>query len=185
MLGFGTSRLFMQTIDYHITSCLLLNYPGPLSSFSSKIELAYAFRLISKNLYDSLNALRKIRNDAAHSSSPFSLKEMSEKVKAIYDLGPNFPIFVKKSAIDMMMSYKIEGMKTILNESDLPEEEKREILEKNLRDQELLDSLKEQLPHWELVVGISFICGLLETQREKIGAVLQGVNTWGSLATKS
>jgi hypothetical protein len=36
----------------------LLNYPGPLASFSARIDVAYATRLISRPLYDALHALR-------------------------------------------------------------------------------------------------------------------------------
>ncbi len=43
----------------------LLNYRGPLSSLSGKIELLYAFRIVDEQVYNSLNALRKIRNEAA------------------------------------------------------------------------------------------------------------------------
>jgi hypothetical protein len=84
-----------------------------------------------------------------------------------------------------MMDSKLEGIKKAFDESGLSDEEKKEILEENLNNQEVLDSLEEQLPHWELVIGISFICGLLERQREKIGAILQGIDTWSSLATES
>ena len=53
----------------------LLQYPGPLSSFSSKIELLYAFRYINHQFYVSLNILRSIRNNAAHSYIDFDLEE--------------------------------------------------------------------------------------------------------------
>src|SRR5690606_26151882 len=43
----------------------LLNYPGPLSSFSAKLELSFAFRLIPEDTYTALNNLRKFRNEAA------------------------------------------------------------------------------------------------------------------------
>ncbi|MEP5944878.1 MAG: hypothetical protein ABJ356_09975, partial [Balneola sp.] len=35
----------------------LFEYPGQLSSLSSKIELAYCFRIIGEKLYNSLNIL--------------------------------------------------------------------------------------------------------------------------------
>jgi hypothetical protein len=40
---------------------------GPLNTFSAKIELAYGFGLISKNEKLDLHAIRKIRNEFAHS----------------------------------------------------------------------------------------------------------------------
>jgi hypothetical protein len=34
----------------------LFNYPGPLSSLAAKIEIAYAFRLINRDLYSNLSS---------------------------------------------------------------------------------------------------------------------------------
>lgn len=57
----------------------LFEYPGLLSSFSAKIELSYCFRYINENLYTTLNALRKIRNQAAHSSNSFKIEDLREQ----------------------------------------------------------------------------------------------------------
>ena len=40
---------------------------GPLSTFSSKIEIGYSLGLLSKQNYSDLTIIRKIRNDFAHS----------------------------------------------------------------------------------------------------------------------
>jgi DNA-binding MltR family transcriptional regulator len=40
---------------------------GPLSSFSARIRVAHAMGVVSAKLRDDLDALRKIRNDYAHS----------------------------------------------------------------------------------------------------------------------
>lgn len=45
----------------------LLEFPGPLSSFSSRICVAYSLSWIDTALYDDLNVIRGIRNDFAHS----------------------------------------------------------------------------------------------------------------------
>ena len=63
----------------------LLNYPGPLSTFAGKIELLYAFHIIDNKVYNSLTCLRKIRNQAAHSSDLFSLQNIKEQLEEIYD----------------------------------------------------------------------------------------------------
>jgi hypothetical protein len=46
---------------------------GPLSSFSSKIDLSYAFSIIDRETFVELNKLREIRNRIAHSKDLFSL----------------------------------------------------------------------------------------------------------------
>lgn len=58
---------------------------APLSSFSAKIQLAFAYGLIEAEDYADLNVLRKIRNDAAHTSVEFSLEtnEMRQRIMHI------------------------------------------------------------------------------------------------------
>jgi hypothetical protein len=43
------------------------NYPGPISSFSARTDLAYLIGMLDKTIYDDLNIIRGIRNDFAHS----------------------------------------------------------------------------------------------------------------------
>jgi hypothetical protein len=44
----------------------LFGATGPLSSFSQRISVAYAFDFITKELYSDLNVVRRIRNHFAH-----------------------------------------------------------------------------------------------------------------------
>lgn len=58
---------------------------GPLSNFSSKISICYAFGLIEKDVYDDLNKIRKLRNFLSHSSGvvDFNSKEISSRIENI------------------------------------------------------------------------------------------------------
>jgi DNA-binding MltR family transcriptional regulator len=47
---------------------------GPLSSFASKILIAYAFGIISAEIYGKLEKLRKLRNTISHSSEILDLE---------------------------------------------------------------------------------------------------------------
>jgi DNA-binding MltR family transcriptional regulator len=47
---------------------------GPLDSFSSRVAMAYRLGLICESDADALDLLRKIRNDCAHTKTPFSLE---------------------------------------------------------------------------------------------------------------
>jgi|APLak6261663543_1056040.scaffolds.fasta_scaffold12968_1 DNA-binding MltR family transcriptional regulator len=47
----------------------LFNSNGPLSTFSSKIKLAYSLGYIDKSTFHDLEAIRKIRNEFAHTSN--------------------------------------------------------------------------------------------------------------------
>ena len=52
---------------------------GPLSTFSAKITMSYAYGLIDKNLKDDMNIIRHIRNEFAHEFKNLSFKK--EKIK--------------------------------------------------------------------------------------------------------
>ncbi|WP_419656553.1 mannitol operon repressor [Desulfosarcina variabilis str. Montpellier] len=58
---------------------------GPLSTFSSKIEIGYSLGLLSKQAYSDLTIIRKIRNDFAHSILGENSEAVSFKSKHIRD----------------------------------------------------------------------------------------------------
>lgn len=163
---------------------ILLKYPGHLSSFSSKIELAYAFRLISKNLYTSINALRRIRNDAAHSPAEFNLIDLNEKLKEVYNLGEHTPYFIRKISTEMLLETKMVAVKEIIEEWNVSKDEKRQKLLELFEDKETSDELNKQLPFWELIHGICFICAIIVYEKEAISKLTNDITTWGSLSRK-
>jgi DNA-binding MltR family transcriptional regulator len=56
----------MQPVSKTLLERLFDGY-GPLSSFSAKIDLCHALRIITKDMYADLTTIRKIRNAFAHS----------------------------------------------------------------------------------------------------------------------
>ncbi|WP_292656181.1 MltR family transcriptional regulator, partial [Nitratifractor sp.] len=60
----------------------LFDFNGPLGTFSSKIKIAFALGLISKETQISLDVIRRIRNDFAHLQDPlnFDVKEILQKI---------------------------------------------------------------------------------------------------------
>jgi hypothetical protein len=52
----------------------LLNPMRPLGSFASRVDIAYRLGLIRESDADALDLLRKIRNDCAHTTTPFSIE---------------------------------------------------------------------------------------------------------------
>jgi DNA-binding MltR family transcriptional regulator len=58
---------------------------GPLSSFSSKALICYGFGIISKDIFDDLTKIRKLRNKFAHSSDrvDFLSSEIEDHVAEI------------------------------------------------------------------------------------------------------
>lgn len=53
----------------------LFSHNGPLSSFWSKLNIAYTMRIIPDWVYHDLEILRGIRNDSAHTCQTFSFTE--------------------------------------------------------------------------------------------------------------
>ncbi|MDA8375628.1 MAG: MltR family transcriptional regulator [Planctomycetia bacterium] len=89
MLEERLSQLIKDTIcrnnipESHIKEMFNLN--GPLSSFSSKSLICYGFGLISKDIFDDLTKIRKLRNKMAHSLATvdFLSRDMKKDVMSI------------------------------------------------------------------------------------------------------
>jgi DNA-binding MltR family transcriptional regulator len=54
---------------------LLVDGRGPLSDFNGRINLAFALKLISHDLYQALHLMRALRNEAAHQPFDFGLSD--------------------------------------------------------------------------------------------------------------
>jgi DNA-binding MltR family transcriptional regulator len=157
----------------------ILEYPGPLCSFASRIELCYAFRYISTPIYNSLNALRTIRNDAAHGSNDFNFSEIRTRFDKIFSFIGNSTSFVKNHAMQAMVDMKLRSLKTLFQQHNLSQEDQEEQAKKLLSDQTILKNWKEeQLPHWELIIGLSLLCGMLSHSKEQLLKKLTNTTTW-------
>jgi len=191
--GRGAVLIGTSYVDEHLTSFItdilpiqtkkykekMLNYPGPLSSFSSKIELLYAFRYIGEPLYASLNALRRIRNDAAHSAVDFSFVEIKEKFEKVFSfISPTF--FVRNEALGMMIKMKVDTLEELFERHNFDQEMRQKKAEEILANDELLRKLEEeQLPHWQLILGLSILCGVLAMKKDEVLKALRQRKSWG------
>lgn len=64
---------------------------------------------------------------------------------------------------------KMEAMKLVFDEHNLNAEEKAAQAKKLLEDKEMLKDWEEnQLPHWELIIGLRLLCGMISYDRELI-----------------
>ena len=141
----------------------LLNYPGALSSFSGKIELSFAFGILDKATYESLNTLRKIRNDAAHSKEEFSLQKNKKNLEIIYSFEYGFPEIVHRLSFDHLIAWKKDIIKKGLADKNLLDKFNVEDLwNKHIPDPETNESIQEQLTIWKLAYGLTLLCLKLE-----------------------
>lgn len=91
----------------------LFDLSGPLSSFSSKIAICYAFGLISKATYEDLSILRKLRNKAAHCHSEIDI-DNQDTVNQILSLRC-VKVASERVAANKMKRYDIKLKKTNQN----------------------------------------------------------------------
>jgi DNA-binding MltR family transcriptional regulator len=59
----------------------LFNSNGPLATFSGKIKLGYAIGLFSRETFNDIEAIRKLRNEAAHVSEDFDFSSKTIRPK--------------------------------------------------------------------------------------------------------
>lgn len=157
----------------------LMNYPGSLSSFAAKIELCYAFRIINQHIYNSLNAIRKIRNIAAHSSDKFSLQDKDVELEAVYNFGENMPYLIHEMAYNKLIQWKKIQIQKVLEDNgsgDMFDEEWK----KRFEDQDPLqdESILEQLRMWKLGFGFSLMILKIEELCDKYKDLMSRHDTW-------
>jgi len=135
----------------------LLQYPGPLSSFSSKIELLYAFRYINHQFYISLNILRSIRNNAAHSYVKFDLENENEKIEQINEfVDEDLKYVIDEIALDNMVVIKKKGLIRLYQEKGYKVD--YEEIEKVISEFKTTTQKDKQYRIWKLSYGIVFMC---------------------------
>lgn len=157
----------------------LLNYPGALSSFAAKIELCYAFRIINQRVYMSLNAIRKVRNIAAHSSETFSLQDKEDELTAIYDFEVGMSYIIHELAYKNLIQWKKIQVRKSLEEhgrEDLFEKEWKKKFED--RDPLQNEFIIKQLRMWKLVYGLSLMILKIEELCDRYKELLKSHDTW-------
>lgn len=159
----------------------LIKYPGALSSFSSQIELAFAFRLIGENVYNALNALRSIRNKAAHSSDSFSLMPFKTQLEKIFEIREGYPEWINKIAYDNMMNFKFQGLKKDALAKGFDVKEIEKLWKDKIEQTDSKETFDRQHLSWKLFYGLSLLCMYLEGLEEQVKYSLKNNTTWLSV----
>lgn len=158
----------------------ILEYPGPLSSFAARTQVAFLCRLINENLYQAIESLRNIRNSVAHKPDAFVLADHEEKLQRIYSLGPGVPVGVNRLACELLgRSFLDRAVEIKLPNSEHPVFNSPADVIKYIADnQKLLAPLDKQLPRAELGIGIILICALIIHSRERAVRTCGISRTW-------
>jgi len=75
-------------------SANLFNSNGPISTFSSKIDMCYCLGIISKHEFDTINILRRIRNKFAHEIAANSFDTHQSSIDLSKNLSIPFGMYV-------------------------------------------------------------------------------------------
>ncbi|HEV8241102.1 MAG TPA: hypothetical protein VGS57_17185 [Thermoanaerobaculia bacterium] len=161
----------------------LLDYPGPLSTSSSKVNLAVLARLVPAAVGKAIHRLREIRNAVAHSPDSFRLQDHTESLRQVFDIGPGVPVGVNRVALELLTRNVINHLLTVPH----PLEGKpiftspEQIIDYLLEHRDLLDQLGEHQLRWELGIGVALLCGAIVFHRERTVKALAGHGLVGDL----
>jgi hypothetical protein len=162
----------------------LLKYPGPLSSFSGKIELLYAFRIIDKKVYDSLNRLREIRNQAAHSSDEFTLQQKKDRLEMIYSFEEFFPEIVHNLAFDNLIKWEKQRLKEGLKEK-FSHIDYEELWNSSIPDPTQNPDIQGHLTIWKLAYGLTLLCLKIQVIIDDYSLDYKSIFTWTDILKDS
>lgn len=149
----------------------LIEYPGPLSTFSGKIELLYVFRIIDKGLYDSLHSLRKVRNSAAHTSDYFTLNENEDRIIDLLKFDKEFGEIIDDYTWNYLIEWKKKQLNKVLIKSECDFQIKKELYEEKLKGIKESPEIKEQFKIWRLSITLTFICLKILVLIDKYGVL--------------
>ncbi len=155
----------------------LFSFPGIYSSFSGKLIVAYSTRMISKDLYESLDLFRKIRNKAAHSGGNFNLGEIEDKLYEVYNIVPGAANAIRHQGVNLMMSFKKLQMEGLATEHEIEYEQVVSYMEDWIN-QDGIQELGKQAHHWALVMGILHLLAFISFEQRKNLEKLDGSKPW-------
>lgn len=159
----------------------IFNYTGPFGGIASKLDVALVCRILSPGIIDAIHGLRKIRNDLAHNTSTFELKEYQEQFYRVFSLlGPGVDLGINRIALEAIMSNilsKLMDMPHPIDEGKPVFEGREEAIEYLSNNGEVLKVLDEQRPRWEFAIGVGVICGMILLYRDKILSAVDGNKT--------
>lgn len=103
----------------------LFEYPGLLSGFAAKNDVARAAMWISESVYKSINILRHLRNDIAHKPVSFRLSNHKAKIDQAYDLGKGMAEYINIGAVKLVMEQFITSLQEEVIESPIEGEPRK------------------------------------------------------------
>lgn len=88
----------------------LLRYPGALSSFAAKLDVAAFAGMIDRELYTACTKLRELRNSVAHSRQEFLLSEHYQTVLQMAQLRDGIGEVINHTACELLIDGILDVM---------------------------------------------------------------------------
>jgi hypothetical protein len=102
-------------------------------------------------------------------------------MKNVYNFGPTIYNSIRNQAVESMMSVKFNSLNAVFDEQGVPLEDRKSYVENLLNKPGTMDNLEKQAPHWELLCGLCFVCGVMSYQKEKMTYLAKASSTWAGL----
>lgn len=148
----------------------LFDSRGPFGELSSKLDIAFVCNLLPKNIVDSIHKLRKLRNNLAHRTSPFSLKENLDHIYDVFvtldKTAPSCFLSISEEAIYDNYVRKLMDFDSQTNPKERLFSSKEEVIAFLMNKPDLLDTVMEQRIKALFVVGVSTLAALIIFHRE-------------------
>ncbi len=145
---------------------------GPFGTLSAKTNIAYVCNILPKDVVESIHKLRKLRNNLAHRTDPFSIKENFESISQVFSmlegdidkglLHMSGELVYGRFLSDMLeMDSPIDGEKKVFNS---PEEVVSYIKDKN----EIGETLMSNRIKLMFVIGVSVLAALIHIHKDRV-----------------
>ncbi len=146
------------------------------ASLASKLNIAYTCRLLPRNIFESINKLRKIRNAVAHNVETFNLKNYDILLNEIFELlGEGANTFIHNTSLTYMIENSISQIMSIKhpeNQDKCIIEDRTSALNYIAEHKEVQDKIDEPMLKMKLAIGVLLISGIIIYERGKSLKVL-------------
>ncbi|MEA1936960.1 MAG: hypothetical protein U9N04_02505 [Patescibacteria group bacterium] len=146
------------------------------ATLASKLNIAYTCRLLPRNIFESINKLRKIRNAVAHNVETFNLKNYDILLNEIFELlGEGANTFIHNTSLTYMIENSISQIMSIKhpeNQDKCIIEDRTSALNYIAEHKEVQDKIDEPMLKMKLAIGVLLISGIIIYERGKSLKVL-------------
>ena len=137
---------------------------------ADRLRIAMDEGLISRNVFDAINHLRKLRNAVAHSLVSFDLADHRDTLRRMCEIGETMPEFVSFMARKALFDHLVEEMKDL--HIEIPGEEPQrafnspiEVAERLAKVPGIEEKFQEKARRLEVGLAVGFICALIGVYR--------------------